>query len=115
MGTVTGIMQQKSLKQQAKQREEQGNLQAKQVLDEGEKTLQAQKQIATGGGFLLDNDTSPLLVMLETERQANENALQLKKVAKQEANSLRKAGNLALLSGVLGDVTTAASIYGGKK
>ena len=106
-GIFSGISQYKQAKEAAKQRIAQAELDAQQVLDEAHDTMQTQKMIASGGGFILDEGTSPLEVMLDTEKRANEYAQQIINVGKSEAKSIKKAGKNAAISGVLSGVSGA--------
>lgn len=103
-GIFSGISQYQQAKESAKQRIAQARLDAQKVLDEAHDTMQEQKMIASGGGYILEEGTSPLEVMLDTEQRANEYAKQIMSVGKKEAKSMKKSGITGLIGGALGGI-----------
>ena len=103
-GIFSGISQYQQAKESAKQRIAQAQLDSQKVLDEAHDTMQEQKMIASGGGYILEEGTSPLEVMLDTEQRANEYAKQIMDVGKKEAKSMKKAGRNGIIGGALSGI-----------
>lgn len=94
---LSGVSSYNQAKSQARAIKSQAELEAKKVTEEGEDVVQQQKQIATGGGYVLDDNTSPLQIMLETERQYKEDAANIMYQAKRQAKQVKKAGLYSMI------------------
>ena len=103
-GIFSGVSSYKQAKEQAQQRLAQAELDSQQVLDNAHDTMQAQKVIASGGGYILEQGTSPLEVLIDTEKRANEYAKQLKNVGRREASSIKDAGKSSMVGSLLGSI-----------
>jgi predicted lipid-binding transport protein (Tim44 family) len=107
-GIFSGISAYQQAKRQAGLIKQSGAMDAQQVLDEGEQLRQQQKSIASAGGFVLNEDSSPLLLMVETENRAREQAERIKALAAAQAKAAKKAGRDSLIGGILGGAAGGA-------
>lgn len=107
----SGISSYKSAKSKAKQVKAQAKLEAQQVLDNAHDVMQEQKMLASGGGYILDQNTNPLEIMLDTEKRAKQYANQIIEIGNKEARSIKKAGRNSAIGSALGGAANIAGMF----
>lgn len=67
--------------------------------------------LASGGGYILDQNTNPLEIMLDTEKRAKQYANQIIEIGNKEARSIKKAGRNSAIGSALGGVANIAGMF----
>ena len=84
---------------------------ADQVLEQGRQTVQAQRLISSGSGFINTSETSTYQLMLDTEAEAKRQADRIKYLARKQAKAMKKGGVLSAIGSALGGSASIASMF----
>ena len=84
---------------------------ADQVLEQGRQTVQAQRLISSGSGFINTSETSTYQLMLDTEAEAKRQADRIKYLARKQAKAMKKGGVLSAIGSALSGSASIAGMF----
>lgn len=100
-------------KETSKQIKEEAEFDIAELMEEGRLVREQQNLISSGGGYVLNAETSPFRVMLDTEKRYKKQANTIFENARNQARSVRRRGNLKIAGDLIGTASSAGSQFGG--